>query len=705
VSEVGRIDSTLVSTSMALRNAVGVVIPLAAGAAAGHLLVGLTMAVGALNVSFSDGTDAYRTRAGRMLAASVLSGLSVFAGASTAGLGALAILLAALWSFVVGMLVIFGTTPAQLGVTTLILLLVFGAEPMAPRAALATGALAAAGGLLQTVLAVLSWPARGFAPERRALERACRALATWANLPVRSAEGLPASKELSAANDALTATRIDHGPIAEALVSVLNQVERIRLSFVSLDDIATRLESSGRGVDAAGAIRDVVRAAADDLLLIAGSLADEPAPEDIPLVRERLDQALRSLGEMGDGAEADARWLSQGGLDRAYTLRGQLLAAIEMSARARSGASLESFRVELELPRSLRPYGLWRRFRANLTPRSAAFRHAARLLGCIVLAKALAVVLEMPHAYWIPMTAAIVLKPDFTATFARGMARLAGTLAGLLVISLVLHIVPGSTPYYIALVAALTFAVRGVGRSNYALLVFAVTGLIVALLALGGAPALPSMEARGMATLVGGALALAAYAVWPTWERQQTPLVLADMLDSYRSYFDAVVNGLMAPDGEMASRLSAARLRARLARSNSDASVDRLFAEPRGTRHERSTATRLLATSRRFTRATMLLEAELHTKGELPAWPTELGAFAKSVDVTLAALARALRGQRAALESLPDLRYDQEALRAALQVDDDASGAVPGARPRVTLALHQTETIANAVNTMVTLLV
>ncbi len=705
VSEAARIDRSLVSVSMALRNAAGVVLPLALGTATGHLVVGLTMAVGALNVAFSDGSDAYRTRAARMLAATALSALSVFAGAAAAGIGVLAVLLAALWSFAVGMLVLFGNTPAQLGVTTLILLIVFGAEPMTPHDALATAALVGAGGLLQTVLAVSAWPARGFAPERRALERSCRALAAWASAPASTDAGLPGSKELAAANDVLTATRADHGPVAEALVSVLNQVERMRLVFIALGDIAARLDSDGGGARAGDPIRDLLRVSGDGLMLIAGALSDEPAPRDVPLLLDRFDLAMNSLRAAAEEARAGTRWLLEGALSRAYTLRGELRAALEMSARAGDGAARESFRMELELPASLRPYGVWRRFRANLTPRSAAFRHAARLVVCIMLAKGLAVVLAMPHAYWIPMTAAIILKPDFTATFARGMARLAGTLAGLLAMSLLLHVVPGSAPYYIALVAVLTFAVRGIGRSNYAILVFAVTGLIVVLLTLGGAPALASMEARGMATLVGGALALAAYAIWPTWERSQTPLLLADMLDAYRSYFDAVMDGLMTPDGISESRLVAARLQARLARSNADASVDRLFAEPRGTRSERSRATRLLATSRRFTRAALAMEAGLRAKGDTPRWPRELATFGRDVDVTLVALASALRGQRAALESLPDLRADQEAIRAALSPSAAPADEHSAPATAVKLALDQTETIANAANTMVSLLV
>src|SRR5690606_28061046 len=48
VSEAVRIDRSIVSSSIALRNALGVLLPLVVGAAAGHLVVGLTMAVGAL---------------------------------------------------------------------------------------------------------------------------------------------------------------------------------------------------------------------------------------------------------------------------------------------------------------------------------------------------------------------------------------------------------------------------------------------------------------------------------------------------------------------------------------------------------------------------------------------------------------------------------------------------------------------------------
>ena len=49
------------------------------------------------------------------------------------------------------------------------------------------------------------------------------------------------------------------------------------------------------------------------------------------------------------------------------------------------------------------------------------------------------------------------------------------------------------------------------------------------------------MAARALGTGLGSALALLAYALWPTWERGRVRGAMADLLDAYRQYFDAVV--------------------------------------------------------------------------------------------------------------------------------------------------------------------
>ena len=50
---------------------------------------------------------------------------------------------------------------------------------------------------------------------------------------------------------------------------------------------------------------------------------------------------------------------------------------------------------------------------------------------------------EADRGYWIPLTAAIVLKPDFQTTFVRGFARIGGTLVGAVVATFVLTSVRG----------------------------------------------------------------------------------------------------------------------------------------------------------------------------------------------------------------------------------------------------------------------
>ena len=71
------------------------------------------------------------------------------------------------------------------------------------------------------------------------------------------------------------------------------------------------------------------------------------------------------------------------------------------------------------------------RLQANLSLRSAACRHAIRLAGCLAIGELLARSVHSQRSYWLAITVAIVLKPDFTMTFSRGLLRMGGTLIGL----------------------------------------------------------------------------------------------------------------------------------------------------------------------------------------------------------------------------------------------------------------------------------
>src|SRR5205085_8047434 len=73
---VTQFDPTKLEPTIALRNAGGVLIPLAIGLAIGMPLGGVAVASGALQVAYSDGHDPYSQRGLRMLTATVLRALA-----------------------------------------------------------------------------------------------------------------------------------------------------------------------------------------------------------------------------------------------------------------------------------------------------------------------------------------------------------------------------------------------------------------------------------------------------------------------------------------------------------------------------------------------------------------------------------------------------------------------------------------------------
>src|SRR5581483_9186999 len=126
---VTRLDKSKVnSTWIAFRNSLAVALPLGIGIAMGNPLGAVAITTGALNVSYSDGRDPYAQRARRMLTWSILGALAVFTGSVTGAYHGAAIVVAAAWALVAGMVVSISTRAGDLGLNTLVALIVFAAR-------------------------------------------------------------------------------------------------------------------------------------------------------------------------------------------------------------------------------------------------------------------------------------------------------------------------------------------------------------------------------------------------------------------------------------------------------------------------------------------------------------------------------------------------------------------------------------------------
>jgi uncharacterized membrane protein YccC len=282
----------------------------------------------------------------------------------------------------------------------------------------------------------------------------------------------------------------------------------------------------------------------------------------------------------------------------------------------------------------------------------------------------------------------VVLRPDFASTFQRSSMRVAGTIVGLLLATALVHWIPGGQWYQVALVAVFFFGMRLAGPGNLALSAVALAGLVVVLLAIDGIAPHATVQLRAEDTLIGGALALAAMLLSPTWERDLVPSRLGDLLAAYRNYLAAVSD----PDSDLARR-QRTRAASRLARTNARASVDRARSEPVRGEAQVELGEAVLAHSHRFIHAMLTVDAvrtTVHRAGRID----ELDAFMVAAAAVLTGCERAIRGGTPP-RSVPKLRPLQESLARVLAADPLGDPATSSA------LLDASDRITNSLDTLV----
>ena len=661
---------------VALRNAFAVVAPLAIGVATGHAGIGLGIAAGALNTMFLDQPGPYRLRMQRMLLTAIAAGLSTFVGA-TLGASTLLLAIAALvWGIGGGLLVALGPNAGRAGLTSMILLVITAAEPHSPAEALDAGLLIFAGGLLQMLLAIAAWPLLRYGPERNALASLCRELAASARAPTDHAQAPPVTQALLDVESLLHGTHRARGEVMETFRVLAGIVERIRRELLALVDLATMIDDA----EAKATLARVREYAARTLAALGDALDRGASPLAASAAMEGFDSALAELERMAAASgERKAQRKLAIAVARANGLAGQLRAALRNADFAGSRGDLRALEAEARLPRTLRERNALAILRANLTLSSIAFRHAVRCGVCLAIAVVGERTLAIPHGYWIPMTTAIVLKPDFAGTFSFGALRVIGTMLGLVLTTALVHYAFNNEWERLALLALLCIGFRLLTTVHYGLGVMLLTGLVVILLSFYGIAPGGTMVARGIATTLGSALALVGYVVWPSWESQRVPDAIASMIDAYRAHLRTLLTG------DAAAR-AAARSAARSARTNAQASLDRLRGEPRRNEALLAFGEGMFANANRFIRADMALEAALDDADALPQREAVL-AFAARVDAHLAAIERTLRD--GAPPPSERLRTAERALAERLEAtkrDDaaDVAVAVADACDRIT---------------------
>lgn len=164
------------------------------------------------------------------------------------------------------------------------------------------------------------------------------------------------------------------------------------------------------------------------------------------------------------------------------------------------------------------------------------FLNGLRLGSCLAIATALVVTIREPaHAFWLPLTVAVIVRPEYASVFVRTVNRVGGTVVGALIATAALVVAPAGLPTAGAAAVALGFAVAAAPKL-YGLSVIGVTASALLSASIARADeVLPAV--RLLDTLLGAAVAIVfGYVLWPGARRFPSAARLDAALPAVRAY-------------------------------------------------------------------------------------------------------------------------------------------------------------------------
>ncbi|MFJ8941181.1 FUSC family protein [Streptomyces sp. NPDC102365] len=614
------VEKTRLEPLVAVRGAVGLAIVIAGSLWAFGPAVAASSAFGAFQAAIATFQRSWRPRPELALASGASLAVSTFLGYLTISQEPLFLALLVVWTFVAGMSWAAGPTIGLMATSNVAIMLVTVTLPTSVAQAAGHAAMMIVGGVVQAALVVL-FPVRRWGAQRDALADALAAEADYARRlrhdPVAPFDPLP----LMEARDAAAVTPRQARRRPAELHGARGVAERIRPVLASLADPAMGVPAEGHARDrvrellaAAGTVLDAAAHAirrGEPVSVPGAALATFRTPDTGSILTGRPYRAAARLNTLLQDVLETAGGSTPKGGDRGTGV------GVAPSADATPAAPLHRPRSRPTLF-ALLPTAL-RAMRKELGRGSPIARHATRVSAVAAAGYVLGTALPLGHGYWVPLISVMVMRPDFSQTYSRAVGRFGGTVVGVAVATAVVRLADPGTYLSGALAvgsAALMYLLMRTGQ-------FAAQGCIAAyvvfLLGMGGEQWTQTVPERVLLTLLGGLLAMLAYAVYPAWETPRLRTRLADWLAAQGRYAAAVFDAYADPALRNAPDVREALLAARAARAAWHAAVARATAEPvrhRGlSRTAADDAEDALAQLGRFA---MLLEAHLPERGATP---------------------------------------------------------------------------------------
>ena len=211
----------------------------------------------------------------------------------------------------------------------------------------------------------------------------------------------------------------------------------------------------------------------------------------------------------------------------------------------------------------------------------AALSNGVRIGLCMAVATGITVASQVrAHSFWLPLTAAVIVRPEYASVFVRTVNRIFGTLVGAVLTTVLLAVLSPGLPLVAATALALGFVVLAAPKL-YGLSVIGITASALLSQSIGHADRV-APAFRLIDTLIGATVAVVfGYLLWPGARRPPAAVRLSMALVAAREYLDEAIRPAAGRSRWVSTRDDAYRL-CHQARSTAEAAVLEPLADTSG---------------------------------------------------------------------------------------------------------------------------
>jgi uncharacterized membrane protein (TIGR01666 family) len=584
-----------------IRVTLEIIIPAVVFSYLGHLETGITLSLGALCVSISDGPGPVVHKRNGMLYCNIF----VFIMALITGLVNNNIFLLGtlilLSTFLFTMFSVYGNRASSIGTASLLIMILTMSSLHPPAKVIIESIEVLAGGVWYMIIALLFYRITPYRPAQRSLGDCIHETAKY--LLIKSEMYNPGSdpgeqykklldqqvivnekqdtvrellfknreliKESTHTGRVLVLTFVDVVDLFETIMATWYDYASLRKKYAStgiLEDVSVIIKQIAREMDNIGEAIQSNSSYKKQFELIPSL---EKLKEKIDSLKDKgstimLKKILVNLRNLGEKVDEILKYFNEGRKENG-TLRSRKEYSRFVTHQKINGAVL----------------------RNNLTFSSSTFRHSLRMMITCGVGFAIAKLISPGHhSYWILMTIIIILKPGFSLTKQKNFDRLIGTIGGGLVGLLILAFIHNQNILF-ALIVFFMIGTYTFVLLNYIVMVFFLTPYILILFHFLGLGAANIAGERLADTAIASLLAfLASYFLFPHWESEQLQGYMASVLKSNIHYLKKLKEQLF---GNKISSLDYKLVRKELfvSTANLSSALQRMLSEPKSKQKHR----------------------------------------------------------------------------------------------------------------------